>query len=278
MTTRTSDAAPPTARASTGRASGFVPSVLLVLEGQWIWYRLNWRATLISSVLLPVLFLVAMGMGMGALVEPSEATRGLDYLVYLAPAMLVVGAVQTAAGEATYPVLSGFKWQKNFWAVTATPISPEQIACGKLLWIMLRLTFSGVAFLAVAALLGAVAGVGVLLSLVFAVLTGMALAAPVVAVAARMQGEGDGFNALFRFIVLPMMLFAGTFYPISRLPEPLQPIAWVAPLWHGTELARGAAFGTLAPLPTLGHLTYLIGLFLVGTVLSCRMFRKRLVV
>ncbi|ASO19173.1 lipooligosaccharide transport system permease protein [Actinoalloteichus hoggarensis] len=277
MTTRTSTA-PVTTRTSPGRASGFLPSVLLVLEGQWVWYRLNWRATVISSVLLPVLFLVAMGMGMGALVEPSEATGGLDYLVYLAPAMLVVGAVQTAAMEATYPVLSGFKWQKNFWAVAATPITPAQIACGKLLWIMLRLAFSGAAFLVVAALLGAVTSLGVLLSLVFAVLTGMALAAPVVAIAATMQGEGDGFNALFRFIVLPMMLFAGTFYPVSMLPEPLQPIAWIAPLWHGTELARGVAFGTLELMPALGRLAYLIGLFVLGTVLSCRTFRKRLVV
>ncbi|AOS62440.1 ABC transporter permease [Actinoalloteichus hymeniacidonis] len=276
VTSHTSTAA--RARASTGRVSGFAASILLILEGQWIWYRLNWRSTVISSVLLPVLFLVALGMGMGALIEPSEATAGMDYLAYLAPAMLVVGAVQNGAGEATYPVLSGFKWQKNFWAVTATPITPAQLACGKLVWIALRLTFSGVAFLLVAALMGAVSGLGVLLALPFSVLTGMAFAAPVVALAAAMKGEGDGFNALFRFVVMPQMLFAGTFYPISNLPELLQPIAWITPLWHGSELARGAAFGTLTLLPTVGHLTYLGGLLAIGTVLSCRLFRKQLVV
>ncbi|WP_016697092.1 ABC transporter permease [Actinoalloteichus spitiensis] len=267
-----------TAPAATGRPGSLFAEVGRVLEGHWVWYRLNWRATVISSVLMPALYLIAMGIGMGSLVEPGEFTQGHDYLVYLAPAVLVVSMVQTAAGESTYPVLSGFKWQRNYLAVAATPISPRRLALGELTWIGLRLLFSGLAYLLIAALLGALLNPMVLLSLLAAVLTGMAFAAPVVAYSAATKGEGTGFNALFRFVVMPMVLFAGTFYPVSQLPELVQPVAWITPLWHGTELARGLAFGTLEALPALLHLSYLLALAGIGTVLACRHFHKRLVV
>jgi lipooligosaccharide transport system permease protein len=265
--------APPRA---TGRVVGPVRAALLVVEGMWVWYRRNWRATAVSSVLQPVLMLLALGVGFGSQVRPGTATGDLPYVVYLAPALLAMSAVQNAAGESTYRVLSAFKWQRTYWGITTTPITPGELLGGQLLWIALRLLFSGAAYLVVATMLGAVRGPGMLVSLLFAVLTGMAFSAPVVAFSAGITGEGQEFNGLFRFVVLPMTLFAGTFFPVSQLPMVIRPLAWATPLWHGTELARGAAFGTLHWWPAAGHTAYLVGLLTLGALLARRRFRARL--
>jgi lipooligosaccharide transport system permease protein len=255
-------------------------AVLRVVEGLWTWYRRNWRATVVSSVLQPLLMLVAFGIGFGSLIDTSaqaaQATGGVPYLVYLAPALLAVSAVQTAAFESSYPILSSFSWRRTYEGITATPITPGQLAVGQLTWIALRLGMSGGAYLLMIMLFGAVRGPGVLAAWVFAVLCGMAFSAPLVAFSATQEQEGGAFSAIFRFVVLPMTLFSGTFFPISQLPRAVQPLAWISPLWHGTELARGAALGTLQPVAAAGHLGYLVALLMVGVQLTRWQFRVRL--
>ena len=265
-----------TAPRSTGRALGTVRAALIVVEGAWTWYRRNWRATVVSSVVQPVLFLLALGFGLGSQVQPTEATGGLPYVVYLAPALLVVTAVQIASFESTYPVLSAFKWQQIYHAIAASPISPAQILAGQLTWIAIRLATSGAVYLLVAAALGTLTGPGVLVTLVVSVLTGMAFAAPVVAYSATLETEGQQFAALFRFVVMPMTLFAGAFFPIEQLPPWLRPLAWVTPVWHGTEVGRDAAFGTLTWWPALGHVAFLVAVTWVGAWFAVRNFRRRL--
>ncbi|MGH4011397.1 MAG: ABC transporter permease [Pseudonocardiaceae bacterium] len=264
----------------TGRVLPGWRAALLVVEERWLWYRRNWRATAISSLLQPLLFLVAFGVGFGRLIdangEAAQVTGGIPYLIYLAPALLVIGAVQTAAFESTYPILSAFKWQRTYWGVTATPVTPGQLAGGQLTWIALRLTVSGAAYLLVVALFGVMHGPAVLVVLVFAVLCGMAFSAPLVAFSAAQEGEGTAFTAVFRFVVVPMTLFSGTFFPISQLPGVIQPLAWISPLWHGAELSRGAALSTLTLWPAVGHVAYLTALLLVGVLLSRWRFRVRL--
>ncbi|HEX6351559.1 ABC transporter permease [Actinophytocola sp.] len=261
---------------SGGRVVSPVHAMLIVVEGTWTWYRRNWRATVVSSVVQPVLFLLALGFGLGSQVRPTEATGGLSYVVYLAPALLVATSVQIAAFESTYPVLSAFKWQQTYLGIAASPITPGQIFGGHLMWVALRLGVSGAAYLVVAALLGALTSVGVVVSLLASVLTGLAMSAPVAAYSATLETEGQQFSALFRFVVMPMTLFAGTFFPVEQLPTVLRPFAWVTPLWHGTELGRGAAFGGLSPLAALGHTAFLLAVVGVGTWFGVRTFSRRL--
>jgi len=251
-------------------------AALLVVEGFWVWYRRNWRATLISSVSQPLLVLLAFGVGFGSLVRSSETIGGVPYLVYLAPALLVMAAVQSAAVESTWPIMSAFKWQRTYFAIIATPVTIGQLLAGQLLWIALRLLFSGAAYLAVIALFGGIGGWGALGSLLFAILCAMAFSAPVVALSAATTRESSVFNALFRFVVVPMTLFSGTFFPVSQLPVWGRVLAWVSPLWHGTELARGAALGTLRPLPAAGHVAYLGALLAIGVLLARWRYVNRL--
>jgi lipooligosaccharide transport system permease protein len=252
---------------------------LLVIEHFWTWYRRNWRATAVSSVLQPVLFLVAFGVGFGSLVggRPgvSAATGGVSYLVWLTPALLAVSAVQSGAFESSYPVLSGFKWQRIYHAMTAGPISPAQVAIGHIAWVAIKLVLTGTVFVAVAAVVGGTTGPGILGALAAAVLTGTAVTALVTAYAATVELD-QGFNVIFRLIVVPLTLFSGTFFPIERLPAAVQPIAWVSPLWHGTELGRAAALDRWAAAPALGHLAYLVALLALGVALSTRFFTRRL--
>jgi lipooligosaccharide transport system permease protein len=268
----------------TPRAAGHVPTwlggTLLVVEWRWTWYRRNWRATAVSSILQPLLFLLAFGVGFGALIDgtgrAAQATGGVDYLVWLAPALLCVSAVQTGVFDSTYPVLSGFKWQRYYVAMTATPIGPGQVAAGHLAWTTLKIGGSGAIYLGVIAAFGGVRSGGALLALLVAMLAGLAVAAPVTAFSAGVQDEGSAFSVLFRLVLIPMTLFSGTFFPVDRLPGWVRPVTWVSPLWHGTELARAAALGRWAPLPALGHAAFLAVVLAAGTTVAMARFRGRL--
>lgn len=262
----------------TGRVVGSARAAWLRVEGHWAWYRRHWHSTLFVSIGQPVLFLLAMGIGFGSQVHQGPATQGLPYLVYLAPALLATSALQVAVSESSYPVLSGFRWQKDFLAVTATPITVGQLLAGQLIWVGLRLLLGAVGYVAIAACFGALTGPGILLAIPVAVLLGVGCGALVMALAATVYNDGNAFNALFRFVVMPMTLFAGTFYPVSVLPAYLQPLAWITPLWHGTSLARAAAFGGMPWQAVLGHLGYLVGLLVLGVLLARWRFRVRLVV
>ncbi|GAB3491961.1 ABC transporter permease [Amycolatopsis cihanbeyliensis] len=263
---------------STGRVVGPVRAMWLRVEGHWVWYRRYWTSSLYSSGLQPVLFLAAMGLGFGSQVQPGAATGGLSYLHYVAPALLVSGSMMFAVGESSYPVLSGFKWQKDYIAVTATPITPGQLLGGQLLWVGMRLLLAAVIYVLIASLFGAWLDLGVLLIVPVGVGTGLACAAPVMALAASTFDEGERFAAVFRFVVMPMTLFAGTFFPITQIPMGLRWLAWISPLWHGNELARGAAFGGLEPLPALGHVAFLGAVLLAGVLVARHWFYRRLVV
>jgi lipooligosaccharide transport system permease protein len=270
----------PRARPATGVAPGRLGGLLLVVEWKWTWYRRNWRATAVSSVLQPLLFLLAFGVGFGALIDgtgrAAQATGGVDYLVWLAPALLCVSAVQTAVFDSTYPVLSGFKWQRFFVAITATPVSPGQVAAGHLAWTTLKIGGAGAVYVGLIAAFGGVRSVGIVAALLAAMLAGAAVAAPVTAFTAGVDDEGAAFNVLFRLVLIPMTLFSGTFFPVDRLPAWVRPAAWVSPLWHGTELARAAALGGGSLLSALGHAAFLLALVAVGSAVAVARFRRRL--
>lgn len=269
---------PATESRSTGRVLGSWQIAWLRVEGHWMWYRRYWRSNLYSSGLQPVLFLAAMGLGFGSQVRPEAVAGGWSYLHYVAPAMLLVGAVWTSVGEASFPVLSGFKWQRNYIALSATPVTAGQILHGQLLWVAIRLLLACGVYALVAVFFGAWLNAAALLVVLVGVFTGLACAAPVMAYSASITGEGTELVLMFRFVVMPMTLFAGTFFPIEQIPIGLRWLAWISPLWHGTELARGAALGGLPLLAAIGHLLYLGALLAVGSLVARRCFQRRLVV
>src|SRR5690349_23025971 len=253
-----------------------------VVESRALEYRRTFRASLFSSFLNPVLFLVAMGVGLGTYVDRSgagsQALGGLSYLQFLAPGLLAATTMQAAAFESTFPIMAGLNWQKIFHAMYATPIGPRDIVVGNLAWIAIRLTAIAAIFVVVMTLFGAAASPLIVLAIPAAVLTGMAFATPIVAFSAT-QRTPDKFNAIFRFGITPLFLFSGTFFPISNLPAAIQPIAWLSPLWHGVELTRGLALGTITadPLRAVVHVAILVAIFLAGILWANRTVERRLI-
>lgn len=259
-----------------------------VLEHELLVYRRAWRGSVFSSFLSPVLFLAAMGLGLGTLVDAgasagtstpganAAALAGVSYLAFLAPGLLASTAMQTAASESTFPVMAGIVWVKSFHGMIATPIRPSDVVVGKLVYIGLRLLLVVGVFFVVSVAFGAISRPEAVLAVLAALLTGLAFAAPIAAFSAT-QRDTNGFNSLFRFGVIPLFLFSGTFFPIEQLPAILQPIAWLTPLWHGVDLCRSLALGTVEPGLAMVHVAYLGTMAALGIAASFATFRRRLV-
>jgi lipooligosaccharide transport system permease protein len=238
--------------------------------------RSVWRSMLIVGLANPLMYVLALGVGLGAIVDDNSNQLGVKYLVFVAPAFLTATALQIAAQDASFPLMSGFKWHQTYHGLAATPLTPAQICDGQLITITLRLIANSTIYLAIMAAFGGTERWWVVLCVPVAALTGLAFAVWVAALTAWIETEGNAFNMLFRFVVTPMFLFSGTFYPIDQLPKWGQYLAYVSPLWHGTELARGSAIGGLSALDVIGHIAYLL-LWLVPGVLVARWrFRLRL--
>jgi lipooligosaccharide transport system permease protein len=247
----------------------------------WLYrYRRTWRASAFTTLLSPVLFLAAMGLGLGSLVDRGTGAatlQGQDYLTFLAPGLLAATAMMTGVSESTWPVMSGLRWQKTYFAMLATPVGPGDILGGHFLFVAFRLLVTSGAFLAVSAAFGALQSPWAVLTLPAALLTGMAYGAPVSAFAVTQRNE-KGFITLNRFGVVPMFLFSGTFFPVDQLPGVVQPLAYATPLWHGVELCRGASSGVLTGGAVSLHVAYLSAWVAVGVVLARRAFARRLAV
>ena len=248
-------------------------------EYWWYQYRRTWRGTLVSSFLSPVLYLAAMGIGVGSLVDKSGRSAaelgGVGYLSFLAPAVLAGAAMQTAAAEATYPVMAAIKWIRTYHAMLATPLRVIDVLMGHLLWVTVRLVTVCIMFMIVITAFGAVDSWWAVLVPASGILTGLAFAAPIMAFAASRQDD-HGFAALFRFGIIPAFLFSGTFFPVRQLPLFLRLVAYVTPLWHGVDLCRSLSLGTASVWACLGHVVYLGALIIAGIWLSGRTFTRRL--
>jgi lipooligosaccharide transport system permease protein len=248
-------------------------------EHMFMLYRRTWRGSLFNSFLSPVLFLLAMGVGLGTFIDDTgSAALGVPYIQFLAPGLLASTVMQTAAFESTFPVLGGMVWNRRYHAMHATPLRPADIALGQLTWVATRLTIVATIFVVVMVLFQATASPLVVFAIPVAMLTGMAFSAPIAAFAAT-QDDMTKFNAVFRFGITPLFLFSGTFFPIDQLPAFIQPVAWITPLWHGVDLARSLSLGTVgeAPLLALVHLLVLLGYIVGGVLAALWTFRRRLV-
>ncbi|MCU1380645.1 MAG: type transporter [Acidimicrobiales bacterium] len=251
------------------------PAVSSLVERELRVFVKIWHASAFSAFGMPVLFLVAMGVGLGGLVDDRPgAAAGLSYLHFVTPGLMVAASVQQAAGESLWPVLGGIKWDGRYVAMVASPLTPVDVFAGVLAWIAIRVAASTVAFLLVATVLGGVVSPWGVLALPATVLCSLAFAAPTSAFSITQENEVP-FAMIMRLGVLPLFLFSGTFFPVSNLPGALQPLAWLSPLWHGVELARHATTGD-AHWADLAHLAILLAWVTGGWLWGLRTFPRRL--
>lgn len=252
-------------------------SALRVVQRNALVYRRVWQGSVFTSFLQPTLFLLAMGLGVGGMVEAGgdALPAGATFLQFLAPGLLTAACMQTSAAESSWAVAGKMRWHRNYEAMVATPIGVRDVVLGELLWVAVRVAGVALAFGLVTVAFGAMAWRAVPLTVLGGVLLGLAFSAPIMAYAGTLPANGN-FNVLFRFIITPLFLFSGVFVPVTSLPWGLQLLAWATPLFHGVELVRGAALGTVASPMWMVHALYLVVMTMVGLVLAERTFRARL--
>ena len=228
----------------------------------------------------PILFLLSVGLGIGALVDANSGgggVLGVSYLQFVAPALLASAAIQGVMDEVTFPTLDGFVWDKLFFAINATSVSARQIADGVMIVALGRGLFTTLMYLAVLLIFGAVPLSSVLPLLFTSMLAGWGWAALMMAITARLEKDEGYFAVIGRFVIAPMFLFSGTFYPLELMPIYLQPIGWVSPLWHATELGRTLSYGAAMEWHVfLVHIGYLSIMGIVGMLLTYPKFKERL--
>jgi lipooligosaccharide transport system permease protein len=238
-------------------------------------YRRTWKGTVFSAFLLPALFLVAMGKSVGGYVD-ARAGMGVPYLDYIAPGLLATTAIQVGVVEGAFVVFSGFQWSRTYHAMRASALRPWDILAGHLAFALMRVAMSAAGFVVVMAALGTVRSpAGLPLALPAAIVTGFSLTPLVFAYSAVISSDGM-FAILFRFVLVPMSLFAGVFFPVTAMPPAARPVAYALPLWHGVELCRAATLGTATAWGAPAHLGILALWITVGVLAARHLFARQL--
>jgi lipooligosaccharide transport system permease protein len=164
---------------------------------------------------------------------------------------------------------------RTSYAMTASPLTEGDVLVGHQLFVVTRVLTSAAAYLLIVALFGAVNSPLGLLAIPVAVLIGTAHSMPMAAYASSVEHD-HSFPPIFRFLIVPMFLFSGTFFPVSQMPLVFELAAYVTPIWHGVELCRGLMLGTVEAAPAAGHVAYLLAWTVVGFLLARRSYRRRL--
>lgn len=210
------------------------------LDYWWTLYRRTWRASIISSFVSPLFYVLAMGVLLGGFIDgdPDRLEGAPSYLAFVVPGLVAAHAMQTAVAEMTYPVMGMVKWQRVYDSMLATPLRVPDLVAAHLLFVLFRLATTCGVFMLVVAPFGLFATWwGALLAYLGQVLVGMAFAALTYAYSVRQTSE-MGFGVYFRLVVFPLFLFSGAFFPVANLGEVGAFVARLTPLWHGVNLSR----------------------------------------
>jgi lipooligosaccharide transport system permease protein len=256
------------------RGALFVTEARLRTMLKWIWLIIG------IAIANPVLYLISIGLGVGAYIDKNTGGMGVDgvsYITFLAPALLATAAIQGAIDESVFPTLEGFKWNKTFFSMNATPLSGNHIAMGVFFNSLIRVTFTAVMYWLVMLAFGVLESPRAWLAIFTAIMAGAAFGALMQALAGLLENENIFFTVLNRFVIMPLFLFSGTFYPLTNMPIYLQWVGWISPLWHATELGRWLTYDHEISSPMLYvHFIFLNSLLVIGLIASRRIFTRRL--
>jgi lipooligosaccharide transport system permease protein len=229
-------------------------------------------ATVLSSLLEPVLYLLSIGFGVGRLVGKVP---GVDvrYAAFVAPAILATTAMNAAFNQMTFVVFTRMKTERTYDAIVPTPLSVADIALGEIVSAVLGGLLPCIGFVTVMVALGLVISPGILLAIPAALLIGYAFAAAGLAVTTYLRDFSD--FQLIQLVMLPMFLFATTFYPLSVYPGWARPVVEILPLYQSIQLLREPALG-IFHWDMLGAVLYLSAFGSLALALATRRLTRRL--
>lgn len=248
---------------------------LRVAEREMRFFQKVWKGQSFTLFIAPPLFLIALGLGVGGMVEQPASLGGVEYLDFVTPGLLVGAVFQMASGSGLWPVMAGHRWLGFHRAMVASPVGPTAIAGGYLLWLFVRSAIQATVVLGVGAVLGGVESGWAFLAVPVAATTALAAAAPLSAYTATCDSD-RAFDPIMRVVVTPLYLFSGVFFPSDALPIALAWFVRLFPLWHGVELARTATTGVAGEWSPLVNLAVILIWAGGGWLAARRTFRRRL--
>ena len=243
-----------------------------VLRRHWRVFVRTWRHNLMYNVAEPLLYLAAMGFGLGTLVQQVE---GMTYLQFLAPGMVSLSAMYSATFECTYGTFLRLYYQKTLQAILAGPITVRDVVLGELLYGTLKSVLFGSVILAVVAILGQIRSLAAITIPVFLILPGALFSLLALAYTSAIKNI-DHLNYYITLVIMPFFLFGGLYFPVSTLPNWIQQLNWLNPLFHSVEVCRALSAGELSQR-LLIHSAVLLVMILTLLPLPLRLMKKRLI-
>jgi lipooligosaccharide transport system permease protein len=237
-----------------------------LVERNALLYRRGWLL-LVSGFVEPLLYLLAIGFGVGALVGTGVTDNGhsIRYAVFVAPAMMATSAMNGAIYETAFNFFFKLKYVKLYDAVIATPLGIADIALGEITWALIRGTLYSFGFIVVMVALGLVVSPWAVLALPAAMLIGFTFSAVGTAASTFVRTWQD-FDLVLT-VLIPLFLFSATFYPITVYPGALQLVVQLTPLYHGVDLIRSLTTGSIG-LSLIGDLAYLVALGIAALLVA----------
>jgi lipooligosaccharide transport system permease protein len=232
----------------------------------------TWQHNVMFNVVEPLLYLSALGFGLGAFVQEID---GLSYIQFIAPGMVALAAMYSATFECTYGTFIRLHYQKTFQAMLAGPVTVRDVVLGEILYAVLKSVLFGTVILGVVAVLGQIRSPQALAIPLLLVLHGAVFAVLAMWYTA-VTTNIDYLNYYITLVILPFFLFGGLYFPVSALPAWVQAANWFNPLYHSVELCRALALGqaTAAVWP---HVALLALIGMVTLPLPLKLMEKRLI-
>jgi lipooligosaccharide transport system permease protein len=230
-----------------------------------------WKSTTFSSVVQPTIYLLAFGLGLRSFVKIGH----LGYVEYVGTGVVATAVLFSSAVPGMFNTFVRWQFQRTYDAMLAAPVDVEELITAEVLWISVRAGVYGLAPLIVAIAFGLEPEFGMLLVPLIGFVTGFGFAAFGVTVAAVAKTI-DNFNYVTSAVLTPMFLVAGTFFPISNLPDGVRTVALINPLYHCVQLVRDASLGGIGGAD-LGHAGVLLAFALLMWRLAVWQLGKRLI-
>ncbi|OPX85173.1 MAG: Inner membrane transport permease YadH [Pelotomaculum sp. PtaB.Bin104] len=248
------------------------PLILKVFHRNLQVFKKTWKANLMFNFVEPLLYLWALGFGLGVYVSQIE---GLTYIDFLAPALIASSAMFSTTYEMTYGSFTRMGYQKTFHGMVATPVSMDDVVMGEILYGTFKGVLYGLVFFLVVAMFGVIKSPWALLIPVPLALMVMGFSI-LSLIWTSIAPNYDSFGYFFTLFISPMFLFAGVFFPVDSLPAGLRFIPWLTPLYHAVEVIRPLVLGQ-ASWSILTDLAWLAAFVLLTLRIPLVMVKNRLI-
>ena len=243
-----------------------------------VWYRdahvfgKLWKTNLFPPLIEPFLFLLALGIGVGYYITSID---GVDYLSFVAPGIIVTTAILQATFECTYSAYFRMAFQSTYDAIISTPVAPEELSLGEIGWGATRALITATAVVFALTVVGRMPIIWIPPVLALQFVAGIHFAALSLNITSRVHST-EYFNFYLSGIIFPIQMLTGAYFPLSRIPEALQPLAWAIPLTSMIDLTRGMMLGRLGWYSLL-ELAYILVTTVIFVELALRSMRRRLI-